>query len=704
MLEKSVESPKEEQAPSSTLDVVKARLKRVNLWMLYIALLFAGMIGMVATRSVIFPQLMFLVTVLYIATRAGITLSRARRSPNLPRIVVTFDQVISQRFSLSLLTVIAAVLFALSAYLFLLVPNDSMANVGTATLLMLAGGIVFSLAVYVNHREQFIDEPGMTIATGETAFPTPYAFAATLGILLLLVEAEISGGSLELEWLRRVSYTLQGLLFWGGLLLLAIGLCGATGLNVLVRFANRVRQRKPETLALIAILVFAFVVRIWDLRNSLPESIDDGVALTNIFPFLSDNPEVGLVAIASQYPQVYQQLVAISVKLFGYDLLGARAINAFIGTLTVIAVYLLAEALFDRKMALVSALVMATFPPHVHFSRVTFLGLADPTAGTFALAFLARALRHNRRADWVLAGIAFGLTQYFYEGGRLFFPVLVAAWLVFMASTSFRKLVGIRRGLGLFAVTTLITIIPVYYAMLARNGPFLTRMADSGTGVAYWTQLFQTESTQNIIARLAAPYLAYVHFPEQALYYAGTHAMILEYLAPFFFVGLSYLLWSWRKPAVIVPMWLLATPTANLLMTDSIQNPRYIVGYSAMALTIAAGIYFGVPYLLSLLRNRRVVLAATAVTVALVCVVQVHYYFNEHVPTLLQQIRTQTSYPSVVDASLRMRDMPPGTQAYFISTNPADSSVATAFLGLFRWENLLPYLTVNDLAPDQATV
>jgi hypothetical protein len=51
-----------------------------------------------------------------------------------------------------------------------------------------------------------------------------------------------------------------------------------------------------------------------------------------------------------------------------------------------------------------------------------------------------------------------------------------------------------------------------------------------------------------------------------------------------------------------------------------------------------------------------------------------------------------------------MRDMPPGTQAYFISTNPADSSVATAFLGLFRWQYLLPYLTVSDLDPNNVTV
>ena len=69
----------------------------------------------------------------------------------------------------------------------------------------------------------------------------------------------------------------------------------------------------------------------------------------------------------------------------------------------------------------------------------------------------------------------------------------------------------------------------------------------------------------------------------------------------------------------------------------------------------------------------------------------------------MYQIRTQTSFPDIVDASLRMTDMPGGTQAVLISTYAADSAVTTAFLGVFRWDHLLPYLTVNSLTVDQVT-
>jgi hypothetical protein len=319
------------------------------------------------------------------------------------------------------------------------------------------------------------------------------------------------------------------------------------------------------------------------------------------------------------------------------------------------------------------------------------------------MAFLFRSVKYNRRADWVLAGIFFGLTQYFYEAGRLFFPIFIPLCLGYLALTNFRRLRTMGRGISLLLICAVIIAIPVYYAMLARNGPFFTRMGDSGTGPSFWIDLLRSGNTQEIIRRIALPYLGMVHFPETILYYAGTHPMILEYIIPILFLGMFFLVTRWREPIFLVVLWLLAVPTANLIMVDPIENPRYIVGYTAMALTIAAGIYYGVPLLLSVFRNRRVALAGAVLVAAIVGGVQINYYFNEHIPTLIRQIRTQTAFPDIVDAALRIADLPGGTQVYFVSTNPADSSVATTFIGVLRWPYLLPYVTINDLDPHTVT-
>ncbi len=679
-------------------------MKRINLWRVYIVALFAGMVGMVATHSAVFPQLMFVATVIYIGARVSVQLEQARHSSNIPVATTALGRFLSLRFSLSLITLAAVVLMILSAYLF--IPStEPMANVGTATLLMLAGGLLLMLAIYLNSRQQFVEVPVFEFAAQESAFPSPYSLVTVIGILCLLLEAEISGQSLHLDWLQGVAYPVQGLLFWGGIALVAVGMSGNTGLQRLIRLGRQIRERDQEVLVLLAILVFAFVVRAWNLTNGLPESIDDGIGIPAVFPFLSGRVEAGLVTSMNEYQttQVYAQLAAIGVRTVGFTLGGVRAINVVFGTLNILGIYLLANALFSKKMALVAALLLAAFPPHIHFSRLTYLHLVDAVVGTFTIAFLARGMKYNRRADWVLAGVFFGLTQYFFEAGRLFYPPLIAVWLGFIAVTNFSKFRKFGPGLALFLGTAIIIAMPTYYAAIARGSPIVARINESGAGVTYWQEIFRLPDPQLIILRVAAPFLAYFHLPETVLYYAGDHAMILEPLVPIFLLGLFYLLWMWRKPTVIVPMWILATSAANWLMLDSVENPRFIVGYPAIALTLAAGICYVLPLLLSALRSRAVVLGATALIVASACVFQVYFYYEIQLPRLVQQIRAQLPYPDIVDAAMRMTDMPPGTQAYFVSTVPTDLSVATTFLGLYRWQQPEPYLQVNDLLLEHMT-
>ena len=247
--------------------------------------------------------------------------------------------------------------------------------------------------------------------------------------------------------------------------------------------------------------------------------------------------------------------------------------------------------------------------------------------GTYALAFLARGLKTNRRADWVAGGIFFALTQYFFEAGRLFFPPLIVAWLGIMAITNFKKLKEFGQGIGLFFATGAIVALPVYYTAIAQNSLLTSRMSASGTNIEFWQSVFATHDTNIIVGRLIAPFMAYIHLPETVLYYAGHHPMILEYFVPFFLLGLFYLFWMWRKATVLAPLWVLAASTANLLMLDGVQNPRFIIAYPAIAMTMAASICYVLPLLFSTLKRRAVYLATAALIVGGMCAYQIYYYF-----------------------------------------------------------------------------
>ncbi|MHB8627259.1 MAG: glycosyltransferase family 39 protein [Aggregatilineales bacterium] len=208
-----------------------------------------------------------------------------------------------------------------------------------------------------------------------------------------------------------------------------------------------------------------------------------------------------------------------------------------LGTLGVIAVYVVADALFDSNLALIAALTLATFPPHMHFSRLSFLHIADATFGTFAIGFAARGMKYNRRTDWALAGVALGLTQYFFEAGRLFYPPLIVIWLGSLALMNFRRFRPFQRGLGIFALTALLIALPTYYAALEKNSMFSPRFGSSALDASYWLNLLQHAPLRDVILRIAQPFLVFVHTPETSLYYAGYHPMILEYLVPFFLLG-----------------------------------------------------------------------------------------------------------------------------------------------------------------------
>jgi hypothetical protein len=279
--------------------------------------------------------------------------------------------------------------------------------------------------------------------------------ALLLGIVYLAVVAEISGKLHHSPSFADVSHHLQFALFVNGIVFITWGLgAGRIKSNSPVGTANNVfspplRVRGGgwgEGLSfwlILPIILLAFALRFWELGDAVHHFVDEiffSTAVAN--SWLAPDYNVSLLApfgSITAFPWLYPYLQAGGVAIFGRDLEGLRALSAVLGTLTVPALYLLAKALFDRKTALIAALILATFPPHVNFSRIGINNIADPLFGTLALAFLARGLKFNRRMDFAIGGASLGLSQYFYEGGRFLFIFLPCLWLIWFIVMSTAK-------------------------------------------------------------------------------------------------------------------------------------------------------------------------------------------------------------------------------------------------------------------------
>jgi 4-amino-4-deoxy-L-arabinose transferase-like glycosyltransferase len=137
--------------------------------------------------------------------------------------------------------------------------------------------------------------------------------------------------------------------------------------------------------------------------------------------------------------------------------------------------------LFDRRAGLLAALLLATYPPHIHFSRLALNNIADPLFGVLALALLAAGLRQrSRRALW-LGGMALGLTAYFYEGGRLFYPLLTLLWLPALI-LAYRPP---ARLLARFGLAALLVAAPVYLTLAAIGDSPAYRLTESRIDSAF---------------------------------------------------------------------------------------------------------------------------------------------------------------------------------------------------------------------------
>ena len=151
-------------------------------------------------------------------------------------------------------------------------------------------------------------------------------------------------------------------------------------------------------------------------------------------------------------------LIAPSIALLGRSPLAIRMVSALLGTLTVPAAYGMAEALFDRRVGLLTAVVTAIALWPINLSRVGFRAVAMPLLVALTLWQLGQGLRTHRLGHFAAAGLLYGLTFYTYLAAR-FTPLALAAWVAYLALTR-QRLVSGRDALA-FALAALVIAAPL---------------------------------------------------------------------------------------------------------------------------------------------------------------------------------------------------------------------------------------------------
>lgn len=602
------------------------------------------------------------------------------------------------------LAVAACLLLALSAYAFRPMPESLFHYRPTpgpeahyrpaAPWFLLAGLIALGLALTASPRA--LPLPKVAAARVKLGGLRGWLVAAP-GALALWALAEANGSLLGVEALHGLSHHAQFGLLVAGCALVAWGLGGAP-------WPHRLDLPRREIAFVAAITLIALGLRFWQLGDAVRVLVDENHFTVGIRVFWDrPAPDVKLLTpmpTAASSPYLYSYWQMGAVELLGRTLTGLRAVSALFGALAIPALYLLARTLFDRRTAVVAALVLATLPPQLHFSRLGMNIVADPVFGTLALAFLARGLRGGRRLDWALGGVMLGLTQYFYEAGRLLFPLLALGWLAggWIVWRPRPALRGVLIALLAFALVAM----PVYYTLAGLDFPLFSRLEKTEMGADYWQRDREPDTLSTRLAHFRQSLMLYVNSPENTivfyfLYYGGKHPFVLEWFVPLLLLGGGIALWRWRRPGALPLLWVLATSAGNALLVESAVSARYNVVFPALALLIAVGLCHLPPLLWPPRWSTGWQTALIAALAVVIAVWQAVFYFGPFLRTFNVEARDYLTLDAD-DALLRAAVLPPGTPIYLVGNGILPQSDAQNFLSY-----LADGLIVQVIAPSAVT-
>ncbi len=164
--------------------------------------------------------------------------------------------------------------------------------------------------------------------------------------------------------------------------------------------------RSRDTLTAIGFGLLAFGFRIWHLSTPKGFVFDEVYYAKNAYSLLKHGVEISTSTKIAEFivhPPVGKWLIAIGIKIFGYNEFGWRISSAVFGSVAIVLIYFTARKLFNNYFLSCSAAFLMTIDglELVH-SRVALLDL-------FLMFFLLVALLAILYSNHWIAGIALGL-------------------------------------------------------------------------------------------------------------------------------------------------------------------------------------------------------------------------------------------------------------------------------------------------------
>ena len=320
-------------------------------------------------------------------------------------------------------------------------------------------------------------------------------------------------------------------------------------------FLDWLKKNRNEILAVAAITLLAAAFRFYRL-GGIPRILDGDEGLIGL---AAQTTTSGLLAnpfsLWENFGAMYLQLINTSIGFFGVTSFALRLVPAIGGTLAIPSLYLLTRWIGGKRIALITALIIAFSHSHIHFSRIVSVAYIHGTwLAPLELYLLISGL--EKRESWrtALGGVLVAIHFSIYLTAQ----VIIALVFVFMllAFLFYRPWFKARLSQAMvFWGGFLIVILPSAFYIYRNTNEFLNRMAQNGTFQSGWLELTMQSTGQSVIeilfGRFVHAFLSLTYYPALD-FYGSSSPMMSMISSTMFLAGLLVALWRIRNPAYLL--------------------------------------------------------------------------------------------------------------------------------------------------------
>jgi 4-amino-4-deoxy-L-arabinose transferase-like glycosyltransferase len=369
-----------------------------------------------------------------------------------------------------------------------------------------------------------------------------------------------------------------------------------------------------EWVPLLLVIAMATALRFWAL-GGIPPGLyhDEAFNGLDALGVLEGERPIFFEANNGREP-LFIYLVALSVAALGRSPGAIRIVAAVLGTLTIPATYLMAKAMFNRRIGLLAAAITGLTLWHVNLSRIGFRAVAMPLLVALTLWQLWLGFKDGSKRHFLAGGLLYGLTFYTYLAARFTIVALAFFGLYLILKGHAQSFENARHGALAFVLAALVVSAPLMVYVATHGGAFLGRVGQVSifnpaiNEGDFWGTLLRHTGKTLLMFTNRGDFIPRHNVPLRPVFD--------PVLSAFFLLGVILGLRRFRQSAehALVLIWLTAMLLPTMLAEDA---PHFLrsVGILPVAFVVPA---IGLDSLWRFLEKKTTPLAVGAVALALV--------------------------------------------------------------------------------------